>query len=610
MSPMNTTTEAFEVFLTDGTSTCDCFRCGMDIDIDTGRDLLQCFNQDTINGNKCPPPLNGSAWHQRFTEISAINAQGATDGVILDNFKAVLKQGVSAIIDKSTKSNFTFCHAECSDTVRQVDAFGLHLIQEIHDRYIGNKTIVIEMEYADLGITIELSSLFSEDVQEYIFPSNASPQDADTIRLPRQVLPSGTGYLVNVKYAEPRVVMETANINVEGRSLQSIILSSTVYPKPLFPLPDNAPVKLAFQHRDLLNASVKDVSCEFIEYGGPDGLTATWNSTGCVVHSTSQAVTVCHCNHLTSFGVLVRLREFEVAPIHATSLELISVIGCGISLFTIVMTLLTFALLGLCTNERIIHGNLCVAIGLGQIVFLAGIGQTRNKIACTAVSALLHYFFTSVFCWMLVEGIQIYLQLVVVFNTALKKRFVVYHLTGWGVPFVVVAISVGIGHGNYVSDQSCWLPIQHGMIYAFVGPVLAIVLFNMAILGITVRIISRLLANTTEDKYANIRSSLKAAIILFPLLGMTWLFGLLSVSRHTIFFEYVFAILNSLQGFFIFIFYCWNSTEVRSQLSRKRATFLIDREYSGSVRGWSTFSMTANRVKPSPPTSSTSVNRD
>ncbi|XP_070549810.1 adhesion G-protein coupled receptor G5-like [Ptychodera flava] len=226
--------------------------------------------------------------------------------------------------------------------------------------------------------------------------------------------------------------MGIANISGAGRTLHSVILSSTVHPKPMFPLPDSAPVKLAFQHHDLLNASVKDVSCEFIEYGGPDGQTMWWNSTGCHVHSTSQTATICHCNHLTSFGVLVRLREFEVPTIHVTSLKLISVIGCGISLFSIVLTILAFALLGLHTLERIIQINLCLAIGIGQIIFLAGMKHTSNKIACTAVAALLHYVFTSVFCWMLVEGIHLYFQLVVVFKKALRRRIVAYYLIGWG----------------------------------------------------------------------------------------------------------------------------------------------------------------------------------
>ena len=60
------------------------------------------------------------------------------------------------------------------------------------------------------------------------------------------------------------------------------------------------------------------------------------------------------------------------------------------------------------------------------------------------------------------------------------------------------------------------------------------------------------------------RSSIKSAVVLFPLLGVTWLFGILALDRKTIAFQYLFAIFNSLQGFFIFIFHCLLNSEVRS----------------------------------------------
>jgi len=43
------------------------------------------------------------------------------------------------------------------------------------------------------------------------------------------------------------------------------------------------------------------------------------------------------------------------------------------------------------------------------------------------------------------------------------------------------------------------------------------------------------------------RSLLKATVILSPLLGITWVFGLLAVNQETIVFAWIFTILNSLQ---------------------------------------------------------------
>ena len=43
------------------------------------------------------------------------------------------------------------------------------------------------------------------------------------------------------------------------------------------------------------------------------------------------------------------------------------------------------------------------------------------------------------------------------------------------------------------------------------------------------------------------RSGVKAALMLMPLLGTTWVLGLLSVNSDTVVFQYLFAIVNSLQ---------------------------------------------------------------
>jgi hypothetical protein len=46
------------------------------------------------------------------------------------------------------------------------------------------------------------------------------------------------------------------------------------------------------------------------------------------------------------------------------------------------------------------------------------------------VTALLHYLFLSVFCWMLSEGVMLYLMLWVVFST-LSKKWWFFMMLGW-----------------------------------------------------------------------------------------------------------------------------------------------------------------------------------
>lgn len=56
---------------------------------------------------------------------------------------------------------------------------------------------------------------------------------------------------------------------------------------------------------------------------------------------------------------------------------------------------------------------------------------------------------------------------------------------------------------------------------------------------------------------------MKGAVVLVFLLGLTWAFGLLYINESTIIFAYAFAVLNSLQGLFIFIFHVVMNDKVR-----------------------------------------------
>lgn len=44
-----------------------------------------------------------------------------------------------------------------------------------------------------------------------------------------------------------------------------------------------------------------------------------------------------------------------------------------------------------------------------------------------------------------------------------------------------------------------------------------------------------------------IRASLKAAVIVLPILGCTWIIGLLAINEKTAVFTWIFTILNSFQ---------------------------------------------------------------
>ncbi|XP_070555143.1 uncharacterized protein [Ptychodera flava] len=144
-----------------------------------------------------------------------------------------------------------------------------------------------------------------------------------------------------------------------------------------------------------------EAMCRFWNYANDD-----WDAEGVNLVNTdsNEEETTCHSTHTTNFAVLMQVTEIEISSTNAKALEIITYIGCGISIATLLFTIILFQWLDTLRSERTtIHKNLIIAIILAQVVFLAGINATHNWVACMCVALILHFCYLAVFAWMLVE---------------------------------------------------------------------------------------------------------------------------------------------------------------------------------------------------------------
>jgi len=169
------------------------------------------------------------------------------------------------------------------------------------------------------------------------------------------------------------------------------------------------------------------------------------------------------------------------------------------------------------------------------------------------------------------EGIYLYLMVVKVFNTIVKMKL--FYAFSWGFPCLMVVLSLVIasktddGIMSYVHSDFCWVSFYNNLVWTFAAPVLLVCLINSVILC---RVVCEMTKMQAAKDISNVKQGLKACVVLFPLLGMTWVFGVLSVTEAGLAFQYIFTILNSLQGFFIFIMHVLRSSEVRAAFLRKK----------------------------------------
>ncbi|XP_076668606.1 latrophilin Cirl isoform X4 [Andrena cerasifolii] len=339
------------------------------------------------------------------------------------------------------------------------------------------------------------------------------------------------------------------------------------------------PVRVYFKHLSIEN--VTNPTCVFWDY-----ILSAWSEEGCQIRKTNETHTVCECNHLTNFAVLMDIHAVRLDIAHQVALQIITYIGCIISVVCLVLAILTFQLFrGLKSDRTTIHKNLCVCLLIAEILFVCGIGQTNQRIVCGIVAGLLHFFFLCAFAWMFLEGFQLYVMLIEVFE-AEKSRLRWYYLVAYGAPLLVVAISCIIDPLSYGTDRYCWLRADNYFIFSFIGPVILVILANLVFLTMAIYMTcrhanmsvamkskehSRLASasgkeeNALPNKLQAHLAWLRGAIVLVFLLGLTWTFGLLYLNQESVVMAYIFTILNSLQGLFIFVFHCVQNEKVRKE---------------------------------------------
>ncbi|KAK1785560.1 hypothetical protein P4O66_018920, partial [Electrophorus voltai] len=316
------------------------------------------------------------------------------------------------------------------------------------------------------------------------------------------------------------------------------------------------PIILTFSH---LEVPVGNQTCVFWDSNLDGG---AWSSSGCTVVKSSNNHTVCSCTHLSSFAVLMALYEQE----DIFELQLITWVGLSLSLVCLFISILTFGLIRSIQSTRTtIHLHLCISLFIADLIFLTGITQTENQVGCAFVAGLLHYFFLAAFCWMCLEGVQLFRMVVLVFNTTLRPLYMI--AGGYGVPALIVAVSAAVHAKGYGTRRHCWLSLDDGFIWSFFGPVCVIIVVNAIFFLITVWKLAEKFSSLSQDlsKLHKIKTFTITAIAQLCVLGTMWIFGCFQFDEGMLALSFLFTILNSLQGVLVFTMHCLLSRQVRDE---------------------------------------------
>ncbi|XP_055262876.1 adhesion G-protein coupled receptor F2-like isoform X2 [Moschus berezovskii] len=422
----------------------------------------------------------------------------------------------------------------------------IHTVGTILSRDKAGKNFTFSMRVNDTSDVVTGKVLISrEELQEVPSPSQA----------------------VSIAFPTLGAILETSvseSITVNG------LVLSVILPKEL------ERISLIFEK--ISKSEDRRTQC-----AGWHSLESRWDRKVCqMIRENSQQV-VCKCNPskiFTSFSILMAPHVLQ-SPI----LIYITYIGLGVSICSLILCLSIEALVwGQVTKTEISYlrhvciANIATTLLMADVWFIVASflsGPTRHHSACVAATFFVHFFYLSVFFWMLAKALLILYGILIVFHTLPKSVLVAaLFAVGYGCPLLIAAITVAAtepGKG-YLRPEACWLNWDMTKaLLAFVVPALAIVVVNLVTVTLVIVKTRRVAIGSSmfQEVRAIVRISRNIAI-LTPLLGLTWGFGIATVLNDGLLaFHIIFSLLNAFQGFFILVFGTILDPKIRDALKNR-----------------------------------------
>ncbi|KAG7225484.1 hypothetical protein INR49_027479 [Caranx melampygus] len=360
-----------------------------------------------------------------------------------------------------------------------------------------------------------------------------------------------------------------SNTTLLNSKVVSVIVNPTTSLLP-------SPIEIEFPH---LQNGTMDETCLSWDESETSSLLGSWSARSCRSVPVHSFRTKCVCDSPSTFAILARI-NFDSIMDKALLPSVTLIVGCGVSSLTLLLLIIIYVSVWkyIRSERSVILINFCLSIICSNALILVGQTQARNKVVCTLVAAFLHFFFLSSFCWVLTEAWQSYMAVTGrLRNRIIRKRFL---CLGWGLPALVVAVSVGFTKAKgYGTVNYCWLSLEGGLLYSFVGPAAAVVLVNMVI-GILVfnKLVSK--DGITDVKLKErAGASLWSSCVVLPLLALTWMSAVLAITdRRSALFQILFAVFDSLEGFIIVMVHCILRREVQEAVKCR----VVDRKDDGN----------------------------
>eukprot|EP00057_Strongylocentrotus_purpuratus_P009538 XP_011664012.1 PREDICTED: G-protein coupled receptor 126 [Strongylocentrotus purpuratus] len=283
--------------------------------------------------------------------------------------------------------------------------------------------------------------------------------------------------------------------------------------------------------------------------------------------------------------ILAHRQDVSGSPRRSERVErlfrILSYIGCSFSIAFQLVTLavyITDRKLRCLQHIRILM-CLCITLLLLYVFFIIMTALDRypgeSEVSpglCGVIAAGLHFTTLSSMSWMGVEGINMFLMVIRAMDSDIPLFMMKASIIAWGIPAAIVLLTGAISRQNYFNSDYCFLqkwPLVGGLLI----PLAFILAHNVIIFALVMRRLVRI--NSGGGKASELKSEVRLEIMhrlkngmgFLLLLSLTWLVGYFTVIEQlNLAVHVIFILLNSLQGFFIFVFYVLRQPKSRARL--------------------------------------------
>ncbi|XP_050075397.1 uncharacterized protein LOC126562845 [Anopheles maculipalpis] len=300
-----------------------------------------------------------------------------------------------------------------------------------------------------------------------------------------------------------------------------------------------------------------------------------WSYDECRLLNVSGPLAVCGCFHLTSFSRLTKdiqmvetvgVSQKFIADKGTLALDIITAIGCSMSLLGVVGIFATAILFpswrAKASSKILLQLSCAIAVEM-IIIFLEGpdIDQNRiSQIECALLGAIFHYIILVTFMWMLITAYLQFMRYVKVLGRLRPAHFILKAtVCCWGGPLLVVTLFLSLDYTLYLKrDNLSDICYPHGtaLWYGLLLPIGLIIFVNLISFVIVLYHIFTIPNNLTKTAdHAMTLAQLRLSVFLFFLLGLPWIFGMLTTGTEDKLFAYLFCLTAPVQGFVLFIYF-------------------------------------------------------